>query len=124
MRNPIRRGLNLAKRIGRRLRSRTPVLAPGAVPSPSPLSRDPEYDAWLQQNRLTGERLREAEARALAWQSRPLISVVIPVHNTDPRHLESTLSSVENQLYDNWEICIADDASRDQRSLKFLESYG
>src|SRR5262245_15680399 len=114
MTNPIRRGLNLAKRLGRRLRSRTPVPVPGDdFPSPSRLSRDPEYDAWLQQNRLTSERLREAEARAQALQSRPLISVVIPVHNTDPRHLESTLRSVEKQLYDNWEICIADDASTD-----------
>ena len=86
-------------------------------------SNDPNYDAWLQQNQLTAERLREAVTRAQALQLRPLISVVMPVYNSDPRYLEMALQSVERQIYDNWEICIADDVSSDQRIISFLESY-
>lgn len=125
MRNPIRRGINLAKRIGRRLRSRARVgLTSEQASAPLPqFSSDPGYDAWLQQNHLTAERLRAAETRAQALRSRPLISVVMPVYNSDPRYLEMALQSVEKQIYDNWEICIADDASSDQRVISFLESY-
>ncbi len=121
MRNPIRRGINLAKRLGRKLRPHPRVVIPSA-PWPE-FSNDPDYDAWLQPNRLTAERLREAEERAQALQSRPLISVVMPVYNADPRYLELALQSVEKQIYDNWEICIADDASSDQRVISFLEFY-
>jgi len=121
MRNPIRRGINLAKRLGRKLRPHPRVVIPSA-PWPQ-FSNDPNYDAWLQQNRLTAERLRAAETRAQALQSRPLISIVMPVYNSDPRYLEMALQSVEKQIYDNWEICIADDASSDQHLISFLESY-
>ena len=116
MRNPIRRGINLAKRISRKLRSRLPAAAPQ-------FSNDPIYDAWLKQNRLTAAGFREAETRARALQLRPLISIVMPVYNSDLRYLEMALQSVEKQIYDNWEICIADDASSDQRVISFLESY-
>jgi len=121
IRNPIRRGINLVKRIRRGLRARTRPSEHGAqLPQ---FSNDPNYDAWLQQNRLTAERLRAAETRAQALQSGPLISVVMPVYNADPRYLELALQSVEKQVYDNWEICIADDASSDRRVVSFLKSY-
>jgi glycosyltransferase involved in cell wall biosynthesis len=125
MRNPIRRGINLVKRIRRGLRARMSAAIPSEQgPAPSPqFSNDPDYDAWLQQHRLTAEELRAAETRAQALQSRPLISVVMPVYNSDPRYLAMALQSVENQIYDNWEICIADDASSDQRVISFLEAY-
>src|SRR5207245_5882560 len=86
-------------------------------------SNDPNYNASRQHNRLTAERLRAAETRAQALQSGPLISIVMPVYNSDPRHLATALQSVENQIYDHWEICIADDASSDQRVISFLKSY-
>ena len=45
------------------------------------------------------------------WSTRPLISVVMPVYNTDPRWLRAAIRSVQTQLYSNWELCISDDAS-------------
>ena len=42
---------------------------------------------------------------------RPLISIVMPVYNTPAALLEKAINSVRSQLYDNWELCIADDAS-------------
>src|SRR5229473_794253 len=121
MRNP----LNLAKRIARKLRTRPGVVIQSeqALATSPQFSRDPGYEAWWLQNRLTAERLAEAETRTQALRSRPLISVVIPTYNADPRYLELALQSVEKQIYDNWELCIADDASSDQRVISFLESY-
>lgn len=52
--------------------------------------------------------VRELEMLA----DRPLISVVMPTYETDPRHLREAIASVRKQSYPNWELCIADDGSR------------
>lgn len=45
------------------------------------------------------------------WPVRPLISVIMPVYNTDLRWLNAAIGSVQSQLYPDWELCISDDAS-------------
>jgi O-antigen biosynthesis protein len=42
---------------------------------------------------------------------RPLISVVMPTHDTEPRHLRAAIGSLRAQEYENWELCIVDDGS-------------
>jgi GT2 family glycosyltransferase len=42
---------------------------------------------------------------------RPLISVVMPTHDTEPRHLRAAIGSLRAQEYPTWELCIADDGS-------------
>ncbi|GHD53637.1 hypothetical protein GCM10017083_30220 [Thalassobaculum fulvum] len=46
-----------------------------------------------------------------AMGSKPLLSVIMPTYNTDPEVLDKAIRSVRDQLYPNWELCIADDAS-------------
>jgi glycosyltransferase involved in cell wall biosynthesis len=43
----------------------------------------------------------------------PVFSVVVPVYDTDPRHLSAMIASVTKQAYPYWELCIADDKSTD-----------
>lgn len=43
---------------------------------------------------------------------RPLISVVMPTYETEPRLVGEAISSVRAQSYPDWELCIADDGSR------------
>jgi glycosyltransferase involved in cell wall biosynthesis len=52
---------------------------------------------------------------------KPLISVVIPVYNVAPVYLKAAIDSIEKQWYSNWEICIADDASTNKQTLKYLK---
>jgi O-antigen biosynthesis protein len=42
---------------------------------------------------------------------RPLISVVVPTHETEPRHLRDAIGSVRAQSYPDWELVIVDDGS-------------
>ncbi|MET0164346.1 MAG: glycosyltransferase family 2 protein [Vicinamibacterales bacterium] len=56
--------------------------------------------------------IRQATAQ-LTYQ--PLLSVLMPVYNTDERWLRRAIESVQHQLYSNWELCIADDRSTDPR---------
>ena len=51
----------------------------------------------------------------------PLISVVLPVYRTPLKFLKKAVSSVTEQQYPNWELCIADDASKDRGLLEYLE---
>jgi GT2 family glycosyltransferase len=41
----------------------------------------------------------------------PLISVVMPTYDTEPRYLREAIASVRGQQYRNWELCIVDDGS-------------
>ena len=44
----------------------------------------------------------------------------MPVYNVEKIWLEKALASVFNQLYDNWELCIADDASTNKHIKEIL----
>lgn len=120
-----RRGMSLLKRISRALRPPPGQSGGGVLQAPAitQLSADPTYDAWLQQHRLDDEGLRRAAERERGLTWRPLISVVMPVYNAEPGYLKLALSSVEQQVYKNWELCIADDCSTDPQLVSFLQSY-
>jgi GT2 family glycosyltransferase len=51
----------------------------------------------------------------------PLLSILLPVHNTQAKWLRACIASVLEQSYDNWELCIVDDASDRQETVAFLE---
>jgi len=51
----------------------------------------------------------------------PLISILTPVHNPPPRLLEETLESVYSQTYRDWELCLLDDNSSDEKVLAIIE---
>jgi GT2 family glycosyltransferase len=52
----------------------------------------------------------------------PRISIVMPVYNTPAKWLRAAITSVRTQLYPNWELCIADDASSEPHVREILES--
>ena len=55
-----------------------------------------------------------------SFQKTPLISIIMPVYNVDPKWLDLAIKSVENQWYPNWELCIADDCSTNQETIDYL----
>jgi len=71
-------------------------------------------------NDATRETIREDVAR---MRRRPKISVIMPVYNTPERFLREAIDSVVDQLYPDWELCIADDASPKARTREVLAEY-
>jgi len=50
----------------------------------------------------------------------PLVSVLTPVFDTDPELLGRAVESVRRQTYPNWQLCLADDGSTNERTLAVL----
>jgi glycosyltransferase involved in cell wall biosynthesis len=73
------------------------------------------YQKWVEKYDTINDGIR-AKIRDHIGRLRhkPLISVVMPVYNPNPGHLDETIRSVRMQLYPHWELCIADDASTDR----------
>jgi glycosyltransferase involved in cell wall biosynthesis len=68
-------------------------------------------------------RMTDAEKSILAtFTHKPLISIIMPVYNVDPQWLDKAIKSIEAQWYENWELCIADDKSTDEKTLSYLNS--
>ena len=82
---------------------------------------DSAYQLWLQDHGELRSSDRQTFRERLAHlRSRPLISILMPVYNTDPQLLRESVDSVRRQLYDNWELCIADDASTRKETVAAL----
>ncbi|OIR03785.1 putative glycosyltransferase EpsE [mine drainage metagenome] len=80
------------------------------------------YDHWVATyDTLSDVHLAAFRARAARLQGGPLLSILMPVFNTDPRWLARAIASVRAQAYENWELCITDDASTDPRLRPLLE---
>ena len=81
------------------------------------------YVEWVRRfdtlSELDREKLGE---RAASFAERPLISVLMPTYNTEVGWLREAVDSVRRQLYENWELCIADDASSDPAVRSYLKS--
>jgi len=67
------------------------------------------------------EEIEELKIEIEKFTYRPLISIIIPVYNVEPKWLEIAINSVKEQLYSFWEICIVDDSSDNINTIKYLE---
>lgn len=81
-----------------------------------------DYARWIrcydQLQREDVKRLREQIAQ---FHYSPLISVLLPVYNSNLQWLRRAILSVQKQLYPRWELCIVDDASTDRKIWPFLQ---
>ncbi len=76
-----------------------------------PLPLNP-YEAWQAANQWTAKAERYLRERLQKYDSSlAKISVVMPVYSPPLVFLETDIASVISQIYDNWELCIADDFS-------------
>ncbi|MFD1949210.1 glycosyltransferase [Sphingomonas arantia] len=101
--------------------------APGAMMLTrllSPLRMEATYAAWITRNELQGSTGRALLQNQLAGlTARPMISVLVPTYNTPEPLLIEMIESVRKQVYPNWQLCIADDASTQPQVARVLERY-
>lgn len=77
-----------------------------------PWQKEDVYQRWLQTNILTPELFARMQEDARKLEPTGVkISIVVPVYNTPEKFLQEMIDSVKSQIYTNWELCLADDAS-------------
>jgi len=83
---------------------------------------DQDYDLWIRaHDTLTPEVVAQIQANLQGLKHHPLISVLMPVYNTPEKWLLRAIESVRAQIYNQWELCIADDASAAPHIRPLLE---
>lgn len=81
---------------------------------------DVNYDTWLK-GHLPDEETLEKQ-REHVFDNSPKISLIVATYNTPLTFLKDMIESVENQTYQNFELCIADGS--DNEDVKdYIESH-
>jgi GT2 family glycosyltransferase len=117
----------LRHELPRRLRvvQRSRILS-SVMPLPAVhLDRIPgEYGDWVRDfDTLSDADRAQIRAKIDKLPYVPKISVVMPVYETPAAILCEAIESVAQQIYPNWELCIADDASKSPHVRKLLDAY-
>ncbi len=80
------------------------------------------YDIWILKNEPTAQKIEQYKKEVKDFEYQPKISILTPVYNPDVAWIESAIKSVRSQVYENWELCLAD-ASTKKDVKKCLEAY-
>src|SRR5436190_24244093 len=82
------------------------------------------YSAWVKQFYSIEAREPIVIRRQVrAFSTLPLISIVLPVYNADLTFLACAIDSVRAQIYEDWQLCAADDASTNPDVALMLRKY-
>ena len=82
------------------------------------------YPEWLiRYDSIDNETREKMLSKILKMEKHPLVTIVMPTYNSNIVWLSQAIDSVLGQMYENWELCIADDASTDPEVQKILEKY-
>jgi glycosyltransferase involved in cell wall biosynthesis len=84
---------------------------------------DIKYQKQVRKNRITVKKIKPLEKEIESFEFQPKISVVMPVYNVEQQWLEQAIESIFSQVYQNWELCIADDASPSPHIKEVLNLY-
>ena len=95
---------------------------PGELPDEVPLEEAERYRLWHERWGPNSGVLAAISAEVGQVAYRPLISILMPVYNTDAEVLGAAVESVRAQLYDHWQLCIANDGSDRPETIEVLSS--
>jgi len=94
--------------------SRAPKTAP--PPEESPPAENPDepptrYAVWIIEHEPNAAALEEQRHAAAQLAVQPKISLLVPVYNTPAGFLDEMFTSVSQQTYPHWELCVVDGGS-------------
>ncbi|KKR18615.1 MAG: Glycosyl transferase family 2 [candidate division CPR2 bacterium GW2011_GWC1_41_48] len=80
-----------------------------------------EYALWIKMHEVKDKGAIKRQLSSLKYK--PKISIIVPVYNVDPQWLDKCIESVLKQTYNNWELCIHDDASTNEKTVEDLKRW-
>ena len=85
------------------------------------LDNDYDYGEWYELTRPSKEELEEQKSTHFSYE--PRFSIVIPAYKTPERYLREMLTSIQEQTYGNWEVCVADGSPRGEGVERVLKRF-
>lgn len=110
----------LKKRLGLSAAGASPHYEPPTVEALIPVD---EYELWLRDHDYRESDASWMRSAVKAMRMRPRFSILVPVYDAPEPYLTTMLDSVLEQIYPDWEICIANDASRAPHVRMVLDRY-
>ena len=81
------------------------------------------YQSWLDKNDIATFAASLPASCEQDNPNTPLFSIILATYNSDITYLKACIDSIQNQTYNNWQLCIADDASVNENVYKLLKNY-
>ena len=81
------------------------------------------YQQYVEDTRLSEDMIEQQSRAAAVFAYQPVISVIVPVYNTNESMLIDMIESVRSQTYEKWELCLADGHSQKEHVAPVLERY-
>ncbi|MCB0768870.1 MAG: glycosyltransferase [Flavobacteriales bacterium] len=81
------------------------------------------YEQWMAKHFARTSDLNDHREQIELFRERPLVSVVMPVYDPPLELLDAAIRSVVDQVYGEWELCIADDLSPNKEVRECLERW-
>lgn len=82
------------------------------------------YRYWLtKESDSIKDKMNTASKDIANFSYKPVFSIIMPVWNTRADYLEKALTSVMEQAYPLWELCIADDSSSEPHVGEVIDNY-
>ncbi len=81
------------------------------------------YALWIKEHEPGEADLLKQREESRAFLYKPLISIVVPIYETDRNMLTKMIESVLTQTYENWQLCIAEGNSSKSYIREILQSY-
>ena len=100
---------------------RAPLVWSGGHDEEEPVGN---YQRWIRDYDRAARADVELIRRDIeALGRKPIISILLPAYNSNPRWLRRAIESVRAQYYKHWELCVVDDASTSPDVWKILRDY-
>ncbi|MFS3136896.1 glycosyltransferase family 2 protein [Gluconacetobacter sacchari] len=81
-----------------------------------------DYEDWIaRHDTLTAQDEVAIRTDITRFPRRPLLSVVMATYETPERYLRAAIASLQGQIYEEWELCVADDASSATHVARILD---
>jgi glycosyltransferase involved in cell wall biosynthesis len=95
----------------------------GVTPVGPAASRVVDYADWIAWHRLEPAELDLQRRLLEEFSHQPLVSVLTPVYRVDADVLNDTIRSVVEQVYPNWELCLAIGDTSDEARMAVLRRW-
>jgi GT2 family glycosyltransferase len=87
------------------------------------LATTSQYSQYLFRKKLNKDKIKQSKRNIGSFAQKPLFSIVMPVYNPRIDLFTKAIDSIIVQIYEHWELCLADDKSSDPEIKETIEKY-